>query len=146
MVKSWQVISEEYGIIATDEQPEESEHHGVGTPKVWRSKSTKLSYTVVMPYNCTTSVHHLVENVQEITCIDNEVWYDICFRTLNMKTPTYGYLNQSVSVVMSSIAFSLQFSDQLNGYLSKVTVNMAPFPRLHFFFVGFAPLTSSWIT
>ncbi|KAA6402698.1 MAG: hypothetical protein EZS28_001769 [Streblomastix strix] len=34
----------------------------------------KLSYTVVMPYNCTISVHNLIENVQEMTYIDNEVW------------------------------------------------------------------------
>ena len=35
-----------------------------------------------------------------------------------------------------------QFSQQLNADLRKLAVNMVPFPRLHFFIPGFAPLTS----
>ena len=31
---------------------------------------------------------------------------------------------------------------QLNADLRKLAVNLIPFPRLHFFMVGFAPLTS----
>ena len=31
---------------------------------------------------------------------------------------------------------------QLNADLRKLAVNMVPFPRLHFFMPGFAPLTS----
>ena len=31
---------------------------------------------------------------------------------------------------------------QLNSDLRKLAVNLIPFPRLHFFMVGFAPLTS----
>ena len=31
---------------------------------------------------------------------------------------------------------------RLNSDLRKLAVNMVPFPRLHFFMVGFAPLTS----
>ena len=35
-----------------------------------------------------------------------------------------------------------QFPGQLNSDLRKLAVNMVPFPRLHFFLVGFAPLTA----
>ena len=31
---------------------------------------------------------------------------------------------------------------QLNADLRKLAVNLIPFPRLHFFMVGFTPLTS----
>jgi len=34
------------------------------------------------------------------------------------------------------------FAVQLNADLRKLAVNMVPFPRLHFFMPGFAPLTS----
>lgn len=34
------------------------------------------------------------------------------------------------------------FQFQLNADLRKLAVNMVPFPRLHFFMPGFAPLTS----
>jgi len=104
--------------------------------------SPKVSDTVVEPYNATLSVHQLVENSDETFCIDNEALYDICFRTLKLTTPTYGDLNHLVSMVMSGITTSLRFPGQLNSDLRKLAVNMIPFPRLHFFMVGFAPLTS----
>ncbi len=36
----------------------------------------------------------------------------------------------------------LRFPGQLNADLRKLAVNMVPFPRLHFFMPGFAPLTA----
>merc|ERR1711904_155843 len=83
--------------------------------------SPKMSDTVVEPYNCTLSVHQLVENSDFSFALDNEALYDICFRTLKLTTPTSG---------------------QLNCDLRKLGTNMVPFPRLHFFMNGFAPLTS----
>uniref|UniRef100_A0A2K6MHN1 Tubulin beta chain n=1 Tax=Rhinopithecus bieti TaxID=61621 RepID=A0A2K6MHN1_RHIBE len=87
--------------------------------------SPKVSDTVVEPYN-------LVEKSDETNCIDNEALYDICFHTLKLTTPTYRDLNHRVSATMSG----------LNADLSKLAVNMVPFPCLHFFMSGFAPLTS----
>jgi len=104
--------------------------------------SPKVSDTVVEPYNATLSVHQLVENADEVMCIDNEALYDICFRTLKLSTPSYGDLNHLVSSVMSEITSSLRFPGQLNSDLRKLAVNLIPFPRLHFFLVGFAPLTA----
>eukprot|EP01089_Gocevia_fonbrunei_P009372 TRINITY_DN21656_c0_g1_i1.p1 TRINITY_DN21656_c0_g1~~TRINITY_DN21656_c0_g1_i1.p1 ORF type:complete len:461 (-),score=109.42 TRINITY_DN21656_c0_g1_i1:72-1454(-) len=105
--------------------------------------SPKVSDTVVEPYNATLSVHQLVENADEVMCIDNEALYDICQRTLGLETPSYNDLNGLVSHVMSGITCSLRFPGQLNADLRKLAVNLIPFPRLHFFLVGFAPLTSS---
>ncbi|GAA5831427.1 hypothetical protein JCM5353_005719 [Sporobolomyces roseus] len=104
--------------------------------------SPKVSDTVVEPYNATLSVHQLVENSDETFCIDNEALYDICFRTLKLSVPTYGDLNHLVSVVMSGVTTCLRFPGQLNSDLRKLAVNMVPFPRLHFFTVGTAPLTA----
>jgi tubulin beta len=84
----------------------------------------------------------MLSNTQQTFCIDNEALYDICFRTLKLTTPTYGDLNHLVSVVMSGITTCLRFPGQLNSDLRKLAVNMVPFPRLHFFMVGFAPLTA----
>lgn len=102
----------------------------------------QVSDTVVEPYNCTLSVHQLVENTDESYCIDNEALYDICFRTLKLTTPTYGDLNHLVSATLSGVTTCLRFPGQLNADLRKLAVNMVPFPRLHFFIPGFAPLTS----
>merc|ERR1712224_13261 len=104
--------------------------------------SPKVSDTVVEPYNATLSVHQLVENADECMCLDNEALYDICFRTLKLTTPTYGDLNHLCSACMSGVTACLRFPGQLNSDLRKLGVNLIPFPRLHFFFTGFTPLTS----
>ncbi|RTG85050.1 tubulin beta [Schistosoma bovis] len=136
--KFWEVISNEYGIDPTGTYHSDSdlqlEHINV--------YFNKVSDTVVEPYNATLSVHQLVENTDETFCIDNEALYDICFRTLKLTNPTYGDLNHLVSATMSGVTTCLRFPGQLNADLRKLAVNMVPFPRLHFFMPGFAPLTS----
>lgn len=134
--------------------------------------SPKVSDTVVEPYNATLSVHQLVENADECMVLDNEALYDICFRTLKLTTPSCEYtfkfstfilshlivslsfnadlhstlsvgdLNHLISATMSGVTCCLRFPGQLNSDLRKLAVNLIPFPRLHFFMVGFAPLTS----
>ena len=131
--------------------------------------SPKVSDTVVEPYNATLSVHQLVENSDQCFTLDNEALYDICFRTLKLTTPTYGDLNHLIAAALCGTTCSLRFPGQLNCDLrerrrrshhflgarreeapptkpatetGKLAVNMVPFPRLHFFMVGFAPLTS----
>ncbi|VDN96758.1 unnamed protein product [Rodentolepis nana] len=104
--------------------------------------SPKVSDVVVEPYNATLSFHHLIENTDETFCIDNEALYNICNRTLKLSTPTYGDLNHLVSATMSGVTTCLRFPGQLNADLRKLATNMVPFPRLHFFMPGFAPLTS----
>src|SRR3546814_1542993 len=88
------------------------------------------------------SMHQLVENSDMSFILDNEALYDICMRTLKLQNPTYGDLNHLVSAAMSGTTCSLRFPGQLNCDLRKLAVNLIPFPRLHFFMSGFAPLTS----
>jgi len=102
--------------------------------------SPKVSDTVVEPYNATLSVHQLLETADECIVLDNEALYDICFRNLKLTTPSFGDLNHLISTVMSGITCCLRFPGQLNADLRKLAVNLIPFPRLHFFMVGFAPL------
>ncbi|KAI6239022.1 beta-tubulin [Aphelenchoides fujianensis] len=96
--------------------------------------SPKVSDTVVEPYNATLSVHQLVENTDAL--------YEICFRTLKLTNPNYGDLNHLVSMTMSGVTTCLRFPGQLNADLRKLATNMVPFPRLHFFMPGFAPLSA----
>ncbi|CAD8106629.1 unnamed protein product [Paramecium sonneborni] len=104
--------------------------------------SPKVSDTVVEPYNTILSIDKLIENSDECMIIDNEALYDICFRTFKLTTPTYGDLNHLVSTAMSGVTCCLRFPGQLNSDMRKMAFNLIPFPRLHFFMIGFAPLTS----
>ncbi len=60
--------------------------------------SPKVSEVVVEPYNAVLSVHQLVENSDMTFCFDNEALYDICFKTLKLRTPTHMDLNHLISV------------------------------------------------
>ena len=51
-------------------------------------------------------------------------------------------LNHLISATMSGVTCCLRFPGLLNSDLCKLAVILIPFPRLHFFMVGFAPLTS----
>ncbi|KAJ6871276.1 tubulin beta-1 chain-like [Populus alba x Populus x berolinensis] len=104
--------------------------------------SLKVSDTVVEPFNATLSVHHLVENADECMVFDNEALHNICFRTLKLTSPSFVDLDHLIFVIMSGVTCCLRFPGQLNSDLRNLAVNPNPFPRLHFFMVGFAPLTS----
>jgi tubulin beta len=96
--------------------------------------------TVVEPYNSVLSVHQLIENADAVICLDNEALYDLCHRT--KVEGSYPNINNLISHVMSDVTCSLRFPGQLNSDLRKLAVNLVPFPRLHFFVVGSAPLTA----
>jgi len=100
------------------------------------------SDVVVESYNSILSLHQLIENADTVACIDNLALYDICNKTLKLDNPNYKDLNNLVSNVMSGVTCGLRFPGQLNSDLRKMAVNLVPFSRLHFFMVGFAPLSS----
>jgi len=104
--------------------------------------SPKVSDTVVEPYNATLSIHQLIENTDEVFCIDNEALFNICQKQLKLFSPSFNDMNKLISNVMSGITCSLRFPGQLNSDLRKLAVNLIPFPRLHFFLIGCAPLIS----
>jgi len=104
--------------------------------------SPKVSDTVVEAYNATLSIHQLVENADQCYALDNEALYDICCRTLKIANPTYSDLNYLIANAITGTTCSLRFPGQLNCDLRKLAVNLVPFPRLHFYLVGFAPLTA----
>jgi len=104
--------------------------------------SPKVSDVVVEPYNSMLSIHQLIENVDECSVIDNEALYDIAFTTLKIGKPDFKLLNGLVAAAMCGTTCCLRFPGQLNSDLRKLGVNLIPFPRLHFFIVGTAPLTA----
>jgi len=87
-------------------------------------------------------VNQLIENADEVMVLDNEALYNICVKTLKLLQPTYADLNHIISSAMSGLTCSLRFPGQLNSDLRKLAVNLVPFPRLHFFMLSYAPLTS----
>jgi len=104
--------------------------------------SPKVSDTVVEPYNAILATHQLLENADQVYCIDNEALYSIVTNLLKEDAPTFSFMNYLISQVQMGVTASLRFSGQLNGDLRKLGVNLIPFPRLHFFNMAQAPLLS----
>merc|ERR1712066_835711 len=104
--------------------------------------SSKVSDTVVEPYNAVLATHQLLENADQTYVIDNEALYSISVNLLKEDHPTYSFLNYLISQVQMGCTCSIRFSGQLNGDLRKLGVNMIPFPRLHFFNIAQSPILS----
>lgn len=104
--------------------------------------STKVSDGILEPYNATFAIHHLIENCNEVICLDNEALFNTCFQRLKIINPNYAYLNSLVNFTMSGSTSSLRFPGQLNSDLRKISMNLTPFPRLHFIMASIAPLRS----
>ena len=98
---------------------------------------------IVEPYNAVLSIHQLINNSDQTFCIDNEALHNICRCVLKLEKANYTELNHLICSAMSGVTSCLRFPGQLNADLRKLAVNMVPFPRLHFFMPGFAPLVSS---
>lgn len=104
--------------------------------------SPKVSKVVVEPYNAVFSISHLVVNNDETFFVDNEALHHICLHTLKLNGASYQEMNVLISAAMAGVTTCFRFPGQLNSDLRKLAVNMVPFPRLHFFVPGFAPLTA----
>jgi len=63
--------------------------------------SPKVSDVVVEPYNSILSIHQLIENVDEVSVIDNEALYDILLSKLKITKPQFKDLNVLVSKAMA---------------------------------------------
>ena len=96
--------------------------------------------SVVPPYNCTLSMHQLIEETDAVFVLDNNSLYRICFETLKLSTPSYGNLNHIISNAISNITAPLRFSLETNPSLCSITNYLIPFPRLHFLILGMTPI------
>jgi len=107
--------------------------------------SPDTSDVVVEPYNAVLAVNELIECADQSYTLDNQALVRILTDS-NVSTSAstgFGQYNELISYVMSGVTASLRFPGQLNGDLRKMSVNLVPFPRLHFFVVSQAPLLSA---
>lgn len=82
-----------------------------------------------------------MEHADAVFAVDNEALHGICERNFRSPQPSYSELNSLIAKVMAGVTCSLRFPGQLNSDMRKLCVNLVPFPRLHFFAVGYEPIT-----
>jgi len=100
--------------------------------------SKKVSDIVVEPYNAVLATHQLIENSDSVVSLDNQALFNICHK--RMQTVSYKNINQVASAVMSGLTCSFRFPSTLNNDLRKLSLNLIPFPRLHFLTTSYSPI------
>ncbi|XP_033338103.2 tubulin beta-1 chain [Megalopta genalis] len=104
--------------------------------------SAKMSDVVVEPYNAVLALGASIEFADQCFCMDNHALHRVCSRLQRIATPTYADTNHLISACMAGVTCCFRFPGQPSADLRKLHVNLVPFPKLHFFVAGYAPLTS----
>ncbi|XP_015374670.1 PREDICTED: tubulin beta chain-like isoform X2 [Diuraphis noxia] len=103
---------------------------------------TAVSDEPAESYNALLSAARLVGGAHATYLADNRALFDACCAgTSGAAAPAYADLNHLVSQIMSGVTTGLRFAGRLNADMKKCTANLVPYPRLHFFVPGFAPIT-----
>ena len=105
--------------------------------------SSRVSSSVVEPYNSVLSTHYLLEHINSVIMFDNEAVYDICSKQLEIERPSFINLNRLISQVISSLTASLRLDGTLNRDISEFQTNLVPYPRIHFLFSSYAPIIAA---
>lgn len=104
--------------------------------------SSDLSETVVEPYNAVLTLNQMISGADQTICFHNESLLDICQNTLKLQQTTHSDMNNLIAMTMAGITACFRYPGQHNTDLRKMLTNMCPYPRLHFFIPGYAPLMS----
>ncbi|XP_022175797.1 tubulin beta chain-like [Myzus persicae] len=107
---------------------------------------TAVSDEPAESYNALLSAARLIGSAQATYLADNRALFDACCGGTSggggaSAAPAYADLNHLVSQIMSGATTGLRFAGRLNADMKKCTANLVPYPKLHFFVPGFAPLT-----
>lgn len=104
--------------------------------------SPTMTNTLTETYNTALSLDQLIDSANNTYFADNRALQDVCSGSpMNIVAPAYADLNHLVTQTMSGITTSLRFAGDLNTDMKKMTANLVPYPKMHFFIPSFAPLT-----
>ena len=123
---------------------------------------------ITSPYNSLLSLNQLIENADCVLPIDNQSLLDICNRVesetskenkssyntssknknilevkatnSNKKMAPYDKMNSIISHLLCNLTCSMRFEGTLNVDINDITMNLVPYPRLHFIMSSISPL------
>lgn len=105
--------------------------------------STKLSSSVIEPYNAVLALHQLIENASLVFCLDNEALFDRACLDNASETATLDQTNELITQAMKGVTAPLRTakcaSNSANNTLRKQSLNLVPYPRLKFLSLAIAP-------
>lgn len=101
--------------------------------------SPNQSNCIVEPYNALLSTHWLLDHTEVSLVMDNEAFYGICQKSLDIPRPSYSHVNRLIARAQSAVTANMRFGGELDATLSQLRTNLIPFPRLHFVTASHSP-------
>jgi tubulin epsilon len=128
------------------------------TVSVFPSKDDDV---ITSPYNSILSLNQLINNADCVLPIDNQSLIDICNKVdkeskneskqnvLSGKNETllqekkkkpYDKMNSLIAHLLCNLTCSMRFEGTLNVDINDITMNLVPYPRMHFILSAISPL------
>lgn len=102
---------------------------------------------ITSPYNSLLACSKLIEYADCVLPIDNEALARLVSRKdvdesnkEQAKKEAYQDMNQMIAHLLSNLTCSMRFPGSLNIDMNEITMNLVPFPRMHFLMSAMAPL------
>lgn len=100
------------------------------------------------PYNSCLATNKLIEHSDCTFPIDNDSLINIVHggkgesivANKKEKMEVFGKMNSIIGHLLSNLTCSMRFEGRLNIDLNEITMNMVPFPKLHFLLSSMSPL------
>lgn len=102
---------------------------------------------ITSPYNSMLACSKLVEYADCVLPIDNEALLRMVGGKDVMDDPkkkkeAYGDMNSMIAHVLSNLTCSMRYPGSLNIDMNEITMNLVPYPRMHFLLSSIAPLNA----
>ncbi|CAD8113881.1 unnamed protein product [Paramecium sonneborni] len=89
-----------------------------------------ISHNSLEIYNTILIMHSMIETVDIVTLYDNVALQNMCNR--NFLPSNYENYNKIIAESLIQTTASYRFPGFINGGMKKLSLNLIPFPRLHF--------------
>lgn len=103
---------------------------------------------VTSPYNALLAADQLVNKADCVLPIDNDALIKLVSRKEKVegenpdqaKKEAYADMNSMIAHLLSNLTCSMRFPGSLNIDMNEITMNLVPYPRMHFLLASMAPL------
>ena len=105
---------------------------------------------VISPYNTMLALNELIDHSDCVMPIDNASLFEICNKVeketkkgkdiIDSKKKPYDQMNSIIAHLLCNFTCSMRFEGSLNVDINDITMNLVPFPRLHFLSSSLSPL------
>lgn len=89
------------------------------------------------------ATNKLIEYADCVFPIDNDSLMELTKNSVSdksKKNEIFSKMNTIVGHLLSNLTSSMRFSGKLNVDLNEITMNLVPFPRLHFLLSSMSPM------